>query len=392
MRHVNEVATETLQPGGLSRRQTIGSAMFAAAGFGMSPPLPAAYRGSAPLPSLPGAGPAMSPMAKLDLQRGQAAWGQFSRRFVSPEGRVVDTGNGGISHSEGQGVGLLSAALFGDQATFDRMLTWTQEKLSRPFDSLHSWRYRPGDANPVSDQNNATDGDLLITLALFTGADRWQEARYHKAALALTHDILNALVRFAGDRTLLMPAIQGFDKIDGFVVNPSYYVFPALKRLAAEMPDPRWDKLWADGIGMFRAARFGSYNLPADWVSVSRDGRNLALANAWPARYSFDAVRLPLYMCWAGLHSEPSVASADTFWSHCGGQAAPAWTDLKSGANAPYCLSPGMDAIRRLVRARLTGDVRNLEIPPVAAATDYYAAALILLVHAAVTQSDVLES
>ena len=81
----------------------------------------------------------------------------------------------GISHSEGQGVGMLAAALFGDRAGFDNLAVWTAEKLTRAYDPLHSWRYRPGDANPVSDPNNATDGDLLIALALFTAADRWGE-------------------------------------------------------------------------------------------------------------------------------------------------------------------------------------------------------------------------
>jgi endoglucanase len=36
-------------------------------------------------------------------------WAAYRDRFVMPDGRVVDDANGGISHSEGQGYGLLLA-------------------------------------------------------------------------------------------------------------------------------------------------------------------------------------------------------------------------------------------------------------------------------------------
>ena len=183
-----------------------------------------------------------------------------------------------------------------------------------------------------------------------------------------------------------MPAVDGFDKPSALVVNPSYYLFPALRRFAAELPDQRWDRLWSDGVALFRSARFGSYGLPADWLSLTRDGRSVVLADAWPARYSFDAVRLPLYMMWAGLQNEPAVDAADTFWTKNGGPSAPAWTDLRTGAMAPYNLNSGMDAIRLLVRAR--HGLRSVELPPVAHASDYYAGALTMLAHAAAWQAD----
>ena len=39
-----------------------------------------------------------------------AEWQLFRNRFVDSEGRLIDTGNQGISHSEGQGWGLIFAA------------------------------------------------------------------------------------------------------------------------------------------------------------------------------------------------------------------------------------------------------------------------------------------
>ena len=41
-------------------------------------------------------------------------WEAYKKRFVSPDGRVVDFLQGQISHSEGQGYGLLLAVLQDD--------------------------------------------------------------------------------------------------------------------------------------------------------------------------------------------------------------------------------------------------------------------------------------
>ena len=43
----------------------------------------------------------------------ESDWAAYRDRFVLADGRVVDDGNGGISHSEGQGYGLLLAVLGG---------------------------------------------------------------------------------------------------------------------------------------------------------------------------------------------------------------------------------------------------------------------------------------
>jgi endoglucanase len=76
----------------------------------------------------------------------QQEWEEFKQRYVTPAGRVVDTGNHRISHSEGQGWGLLFAVTFDDRACFDRMLDWTAHALHRPHDSLHAWRFGVFDA------------------------------------------------------------------------------------------------------------------------------------------------------------------------------------------------------------------------------------------------------
>ena len=42
------------------------------------------------------------------------AYETFKTRLISPDGRVIDTFNGGVSHSEGQGWGMLMAVAFDD--------------------------------------------------------------------------------------------------------------------------------------------------------------------------------------------------------------------------------------------------------------------------------------
>ena len=113
-------------------------------------------------------------------RHGDAAWPGFKAAFLQPDGRIVDTGNGGISHSEGQGYALLLAEAGDDRAAFDRIHQWTEQMLARHDVALFSWRYDPRAAVPVGDTNNASDGDILIAWALLRAGQRWQD----KALLA----------------------------------------------------------------------------------------------------------------------------------------------------------------------------------------------------------------
>ena len=107
--------------------------------------------------------------AVAPAQTDEEAWEAFRDRFILSDGRVVDTSNGGVSHTEGQGWGLLFAVAWDNRHTFDRILDWTGRPLCRPGDALYAWRYMPNAAVPVPDGNNATDGDLFIAWALASG-------------------------------------------------------------------------------------------------------------------------------------------------------------------------------------------------------------------------------
>ena len=116
-------------------------------------------------------------------------WFAFKARFFSDDGRIIDSGNGGISHSEGQGYGMLLAALANDREAFDAMHGWAEASLLRDDTALFSWRYDPTEEHPVSDPNNASDGDILIAWALLIAGKRWEE----KAYLSRSQEIREAM-------------------------------------------------------------------------------------------------------------------------------------------------------------------------------------------------------
>ena len=308
-----------------------------------------------------------------------AEWHSFRDRFIQADGRVLDTANGGISHSEGQGWGMLFAARFDDRDSFTRISDWRRRVLKRSHDALHAWRCRAGPAEVVDDFNNATDGDLLIAWGLLEAANRWQDAALLVEGQALAQDILRLLVRSPGGRTVLVPGLRGFEHPTYVVVNPSYYIFPAFQVLAEAVPDPAWVEIAAHGINLLRSGRFGRWQLPPDWLAVTGRAQLPRPAPGWPTRFSYDAVRVPLYMAWAGLAHEPAVAAAARLWSRPPSVVMPAWVDLVSGQSADYPAPTGIRAIAHLSIAASSGLGGLAGMPHVADADDYYSAALTLL-------------
>lgn len=310
-------------------------------------------------------------------------WQRFRRAFLRPEGRVVDTGNQSVSHSEGQGWALYCAERCDDRAHFERIWRWTLQVLSRPRDRLLAWRYVPGGANPVPDRNNAADGDLFAAAALLLAGQRWEEAAYTEAGAAIARDVLRLLLREVAGGTVLLPALDGFEAADHVVLNPSYYAFPIFGVLARAVPDPAWLRLAQDGLALLRRARFGRWGLPPDWLSLRRADGVLGLPPRWPGRFSYDAVRVPLYLCWAGLEDEAPVQAARRFWTDPAHAYPPAWVDLLSDRIAPYPASAGVQEIGRWA-GELAGS------PPRAAGgmprqEDYYSSVLKLLTLSAKT-------
>ncbi|NKC32163.1 glycosyl hydrolase family 8 [Falsiroseomonas selenitidurans] len=337
--------------GGLGRRALFGAGIAAGAALAGAPAMGAAVLGD---------------------------WLDFRHRFLHPDGRVLDTGNGGISHSEGQGAALLFAVRFDDRPSFERILAWTRGALRRPDDQLLAWAFRPGAPIPVPDVNNASDGDLMVAWALAEAGDRWGLAEKRALAAEIARDLLRRCVMRQGEATLLLPGVEGFLKPDRLVVNPSYFITPAFRALARLVPDPAWMALEEGGLALLEQARFGRWRLPADWLALSRGLGRPQPAPGWPARFSYDAVRVPLNLAWGGHARSGALRAAVEFWADPTHAAPPAWTDLRSNAVAPYPGDSGLRAVASLGLAALAGRGRVEALPRVAEASAYYPAVLTL--------------
>ena len=300
-------------------------------------------------------------------------WQSFRQKFITAEGRVIDTANGNISHSEGQGWGLLFAAWFDDRKTFDSLYRWTTATLRRPHDRLHAWRFDPAAVPPVADLNNATDGDIFIAASLARAAARWGNDTYAQASRAISRDILARLVRRVGTRLVLLPAHAGFERQDGTVINLSYYAFPFLSELARIMPAPQWELLMNDGLSLINTARFGKWMLPPDWLLLAHTGE-LRPAAGWPPRFSYDAIRIPLWLVWSRRMPGAVNASYLAFWDTPN---PPAWADLATNETSSYPASPGIQAVIRLTEAAAAHTAPDL--PAIGTNATYYDGSLILL-------------
>lgn len=299
-----------------------------------------------------------------------AGWDAFKARYVLPDGRVADSGNSGISHSEGQGYGMVLAEIGGDRETFERMRGWTETNLARPGEALFSWRYEPGKG--VTDPNNATDGDILIAWALMRAGARWREPRYRERAAAIRAAIHGRLLRRRGPRTVILPGLTGFEASGRITVNLSYYIWPALDAFRAADGTEIWGPAIADGETLLVDARAGPLELPTDWTDIGADGRAAPAADK-PPRFGFDAIRIPLYLALGKRRTGAETIAR--FWRSYAeqGRPIPAWVDVRTGETAPYALSEGGYAVAR----RLLGTAGPIRAE--ADRTDYYSAILKLL-------------
>jgi endoglucanase len=179
-----------------------------------------------------------------DAQSQEAMWKTYRQLFVTDAGRVIDTGNNDVSHSESQGYGLILAEANSDHETFQRIWNWTKENLQKRKDHLFAWRWENNSAGGhVPDMNNATDGDLLIAWGLARGGLRWGDPGLQDSARKITRDIRQKMLRPSRYGPVLLPGEYGFERANGLIVNLSYWVFPAFLELAKIDPSPDWQLL-----------------------------------------------------------------------------------------------------------------------------------------------------
>ncbi|MEI6073914.1 MAG: glycosyl hydrolase family 8 [Verrucomicrobiae bacterium] len=316
-------------------------------------------------------------------------WREYQRRFISPEGRVIDTGNGNVTHSEGQGYGMLLAEAYGDRETFDRLWKWTTQNLqTRPDDKLLSWLWKPSEdgGGAIADPNNASDGELLVAWALVRASKRWTDYSYAQSAAALLAELRRLALADSPQGPELLPGSDGFIKENGTVLNPSYYVFPAFDTIEKSFPGGGWSRLGTSGLALIASARFGKWSLTPDWVLA--DSGSYSLGAPFPPDFGYNAIRVPLHIAWHDPHSPLLIPFAD-FWKTFPAVAGiPATVNLESNAFGPNPALPGMQTVASFVLAcRSNSRFTVRDIPPLMPDEPYFSASLKLLTKVAVRES-----
>lgn len=298
-----------------------------------------------------------------------AEWRSYAARFVTPDGRVIDNANGGISHSESQGYGMLLAVKAGDQAQFDRIWQWTHKHLQVRPDGLLAWKWDPKTAT-VADTNNATDGDILTAWALHSAATRFSRPDYRTAAEGLAHAIGAHAVLSTSIGLVLKPGIAGFEaseQPDGPVINLSYWVFPAFPALADLAPEFDWAAMRRSGLTLLDRSRFGSFGLPTDWEGLA-SGVPKPAAN-FPPAFGYNAIRIPLYLALdSGADAKIALRRFAGTWAQTA-----SLTHLVQVREAPVTVplsQPGYSAVMALARCVVAGTA----VPPeaISARNDFY--------------------
>ncbi|MGR9046235.1 MAG: glycosyl hydrolase family 8 [Gammaproteobacteria bacterium] len=300
-------------------------------------------------------------------------WRLYKSKFVAEDGRIIDTGNGNVSHSEGQGYGMILAVKLNDKDTFGQVWHWTLDNLQVRNDSLFMWRRRPDTALPDEDRNNASDGDILIAWALLEAAEKWQEPAYEQAAFKILNDIKSKLIVRNHGMPILLPGEYGFKSQDKVILNLSYWVYPALSTFSLRDSDPVWTALIASGRALLRQARFGRWQLPPDWLTID-DADTISPAKS--GRFGYDAVRIPLYLDFAGFEDDFLEPFAEC-WSFYQGYT-PAWIALEENVMDSYGAGSGIRAIKQVILSAVK-KTRSAQFESLDMAQDYYSATLLLL-------------
>ncbi|MGY5802353.1 glycosyl hydrolase family 8 [Rhizobium sp. LEGMi12c] len=328
---------------------------------------------------LAAAQPAVAQRTAIDPQ----AWTAYKAKFLDVNGRIIDNGNGGISHSEGQGYGMLLAYLANNPADFEQIWYFTRTELLLRDDGLAVWKWDPAVTPHVTDTNNASDGDLLIAYALALAGSAWNNKDYLQAAASMARSILAHLVISSGGRTLLIPGVEGYrppGRKDGPIINPSYWVFEAIPVMALLVPSDRWQKLHDDGLALLRSLQFGPRKLPADWVSLTAKPEP---AGGFEAEFGYNSVRIPLYLTRAGIDDKALLSRLQQGMTVEDDE--PATIDLATGKPKDRLSDPGYRIVNDVVACVVSGTKLPASVRQFAPSL-YYPATLQLLSLAFVTE------
>jgi len=306
----------------------------------------------------------------------QKNWIAYKEQFIT-DGQVIDRENNNLSSSEGQGFALLFAVFSNDRKQFEKIWARTQQHMQRKdylFRGQVDFSEKTCDKACISSQPNASNGDIIIAWALFAAENKWDRQIYLVEGFRVLDAIKAKLIDKKYGYQLVLPtekSIQSGDK--PLQINLSYWVFPAFNLFADITGDPIWSEVYQSGVSLMKWARFGKWDLPADWMMLSED--KVTLEGAQSSTYGENANRLPLYLMLAKNYQTDLTAPYIAFWAQ---ESVPASVDLLTDQVSTLTVNTGMQAIQKATEANLNGD-SDVTFPEISAKTDYYSATFILL-------------
>lgn len=255
-------------------------------------------------------------------------WNFFKEHFVTPDGRIIDRGRQDMSHSEGQGYGLLLAQASNDRQAFERIWLWTRNNLQvREEDKLFAWSWGKRESGEWSflDRNNATDGDICIAYSLLLAARKWQISSYKAEALAIINSMKEELLVEKYGYAFLLPGDDGFVTDKGFILNPAYMICSAFRLFAEVTGDPIWSKVYGDALKIIGASLYSSLILPPDWLLLTDSGTHISTEKS--SGFGYEAIRVFLYLAWD--HSLATVPGVEKLFHYYEGTGRlPVFVDL----------------------------------------------------------------
>lgn len=292
------------------------------------------------------------------LLAGSSLWPTYKARFLDQSGRIIDNGNKNVSHSEGQGFSMLLAVAANDRKAFESIWSFTKKNLMVRRDNLSAWRWVPNRLFPVKDRNNATDGDIFIAWALLEAAEAGFGRHYKSQGKAILADIRKLVKTDPYFGPWLMPAKFGFSSAEQggrHVINLSYWVFPALERLSQMTGDRLWVSLTSSGERLIAHASANAAGLPADWNTLLPNKGKVGLTSKFGMKFSYNAVRVPLYLAWSGSDRETSLKRFRDNWIHRSKNLQ--HVDIKQNRDVKTFQDKGYHAVAAIVGCSLSGEV-----------------------------------
>lgn len=303
-------------------------------------------------------------------------WDAWKERFLMPDGRVVDTLQSEVSHSEGQGYGMVLATYFDDRDAFDLMYQWTERNLAIRGDALLAWRWMPDTLNAVPDRNNASDGDLFYAWALVRAfsqfGDRDYLVRAQQIAEALAETCIVAMPGASG-RTVLLPAQFGFVHDTHISINPSYYMPLAMREVAAATGVSALAICAQQGEALID--QLAQNGLVPDWVDITETG--MTASDALSENTGYEALRVPLFMVWSRIPRHLAVRRMAAVYARTvqPGVGVPTVIEPVSGTVLESSGDAGYQAIAGLITCS-EGMTAGAQIPPFTNDQPYYPATL----------------